>query len=427
VSEAPIKEATKLHILARNILSLFVLQVSAYLIPLITTPYLARTLDIEHFGLLGIALAVAGYVSLLSNWGFGYTATREVARHSADPVAIRAIYWNTLLAKAMLCACALVVFITVICCVPEWRRMLPLLLTFSLVPIAGVFNTGWLLQGLEQIVSFARISLLSRILAVPLVFALVRHPDDVIAVAAIGGGTELLSAAISIVVADRAVRLLPGHFDLRATYKQITTGASVFLATGGIHLYTQSNIVLVGVIAGPIQAGLYSGAEKLQRALTSLIGPASTAVYPRINNLLVSAPAKSHRLMLITLTAQGLATLGVSIAMFLTAHMATLLLLGEQYEGAVPVIRLLSALPFLIGLNNALGVNMMFPFGLNAEVTRITIAGGILNVGLLSFLTYVQGAIGAAIAVVVTETFVTVGFAWVVYTRRKMVFQIHGS
>jgi polysaccharide transporter, PST family len=416
-----------LHVLARNILSLFVLQASAYLIPLITTPYLARTLQIEHFGLLGIASAVTGYVSLVSNWGFGYTATREVARHAADPVTVRAIFWNTLLAKATLCASALVVFITITCCVPEWRRMLPLFLAFSLVPIAGVFNAGWLLQGLEQIVSFSQISLLSRILAIPLIFALVHRPDDVIEVAAIGSGTELLSAAISLVVANRAVRLLPGHFDLLAACKQIRTGAPVFLATGGIHLYTQSNIVLIGVISGPVQAGLYSGAEKLQRALTSLIGPVSTAVYPRINNLLVSAPAKSHRLMLITLAAQGFATLGVSIAMYLTAHTATLLLLGTQYAGAVPVIQVLSALPFLIGLNNALGVNMMFPFGLNAEVTRITVAGGILNVGLLSVLTYAQGAIGAAVAVVVTETFVTVGFAWVIYTRRKIVFRVHES
>ena len=78
-----------MHILVKNILSLYVLQASAYLIPLITTPYLARTLGVSHFGILGIASGIIGYVSLVTDWGFGFTATREVARHATDAAALR--------------------------------------------------------------------------------------------------------------------------------------------------------------------------------------------------------------------------------------------------------------------------------------------------------------------------------------------------
>jgi hypothetical protein len=68
----------------------------------------------------------------------------------------------------------------------------------------------------------------------------------------------------------------------------------------------------------------------------------------------------------------------------------------------------------LVGVSNAIGVNMMFPFGMNTEVARITLASGVFNIGMLSLLTYYEGAVGAAISVVMTETFVTLGFAWAV-------------
>ena len=387
-------------------------------------PYLARTLGVGNFGLLGIVSAVMGYASLITDWGFGFTATREVARNATNLAALRKIYWNTFFAKALLCSCALVVFIGAASTIPDWRKMLSDIIGFLVCADNGRFKRRVVFAGLRNIVGFAKISLVSRLSAIPLIFALVHSPEDVIVVAAISGGIGLISAMLSLLVANRAVPLFPAHFDVRETDQQIKSGASIFLATGGISLYTQSNLILIGMIAGPVQAGLYSGAEKIQRALTALIGPVSVAVYPRINNLLVSSPSQSHKLMRITLILQGLFTLCLSIGMFLSADIATRLLLGEQYAGAIPIIRWLAALPFLIGLSNAIGVNMMFPLGLNAEVARVTVASGILNVGLLSALTYFEGALGAAIAVVVTEAFVTLGFALVVYAKRKIIFQI---
>jgi O-antigen/teichoic acid export membrane protein len=414
-----------LFILVKNILSLYVLQAGTYLIPLITTPYLACTLGVANFGVLGIATAIMGYVSLVTDWGFGFTATKEVASHATDAAALRKIYWNTVLAKALLCSCALLMFIAAVWAIPQWRQMGSILFVASLSLVTGIFSTAWFLQGLEKIVPMATISLVNRFLSVPMIFALVHSPEDVIVVVAIGAGLGTISTVISFFVANRAVALLPIHFDIKGACQQIKAGASIFLSTAGISLYTQSNIIMIGAVAGPIQAGLYNGAEKIQRAVIGLIGPVSSAVYPRINNLLVSNPKQSHQLMRITLIAQGLFALCLSAGMYLTADIGTRLLLGEQYLSAIPIIRCLAALPFLIGVSNVLGINMMFPFGMNNEVARITLASGVFNVAMLPLLTYFLGAIGAAISIVLTETFVTVSMAWVIYANRHVVFKTH--
>jgi O-antigen/teichoic acid export membrane protein len=411
--------------LLNNITSLFVLQASLYLIPLVITPYLARTLGVTDFGLLGMGSAIVSYVSLVTDWGFALSATQKVARHASDPAALRRIYWNTLFAKALLCSIALTVAWAAIWFVPQVHEIIPILLILSLTPVTGVVGAGWFLQGLEKIVSFATIMFATRLLLIPLVLTLVHTPEDVVVVAAINTGLGIVSSVISLFAVNRAVRLLPIHFDLSDTWQHVRAGSSTFLSIAGIKLYTETNIVLVGMIAGPIQVGLFVGADKIQMAVLSLIWQISTAIYPRINKLLVSNPKESHRLMRLTLILQGSFGLFLSMTMFLSAGIVTRLFLGNQFIDAIPIIRWLSVVPFLVSLSNAIGVNMMFPFQLKKELAAITLSSGVFNVAMLSVLTYAEGALGAAISVVMTQALVTLGTAWTVYAKRKIVFQIH--
>jgi polysaccharide transporter, PST family len=253
---------------------------------------------------------------------------------------------------------------------------------------------------------------------------LVHSPEDVLAVAAINSGIGLISSIISFWAASRAVPLLPMHFDIKGACEQIKAGASTFLTTGGINLYTQSNAVLIGMIAGPLQVGLYLGADKIHWASLGLISQVTRAVYPRINNLLVSNPKESHRLMKLTLIMQGAFGLFLSVTMYLTAGIVTRVFLGNQYIDAIPIIRWFSAVPLLVGISNAIGINMMFPFRMTTEVARITLASGVFNVVMLSLLTYIDGAVGATISVVMTQALVTLAMGWTVYTKRKIVFKI---
>jgi hypothetical protein len=77
--------------LARNIVALFILQGSVILGSLNNNAIFgarawARVLGVENFGLLGVAAAIVGYVSLVSDWGF---ATSPIRRHFIGSFGIR--------------------------------------------------------------------------------------------------------------------------------------------------------------------------------------------------------------------------------------------------------------------------------------------------------------------------------------------------
>ena len=82
------------NVIVRNTLMLALAQASVYLIPLVTTPYIARVLGAEHYGLLGIASNIIGNLLIFTDWGFSLSATREVARNAKDPHALRKIFWE---------------------------------------------------------------------------------------------------------------------------------------------------------------------------------------------------------------------------------------------------------------------------------------------------------------------------------------------
>ena len=71
--------------LLKNTVMLTILQLSTYLLALITIPYQTRVLGPEVYGVLGVATAVMVYFNLIIDFGFLLSATSSVsANRSAE-------------------------------------------------------------------------------------------------------------------------------------------------------------------------------------------------------------------------------------------------------------------------------------------------------------------------------------------------------
>ena len=77
--------------LASNFLSLSVLQLATYLFPLIVTPYIAKTIGLEKYGLIAFAASFCMYFTTFVDFGFNYSATRDVAKNQKDNLILKTI------------------------------------------------------------------------------------------------------------------------------------------------------------------------------------------------------------------------------------------------------------------------------------------------------------------------------------------------
>lgn len=87
-----VKNSKESKNLIQNFFALSILQIAGYVFPLITLPYLARVIGVEKFGEIAFATAVIVYMQAIVDYGFAFSAVRDIARCRADRQAISVIY-----------------------------------------------------------------------------------------------------------------------------------------------------------------------------------------------------------------------------------------------------------------------------------------------------------------------------------------------
>ena len=94
--------------LARNAIGLYAAYAGNILAPIVTIPYLARVLGPEAWGTLAAAQAFGFYLYGVVNYGFDWSATREVARYRVSQDNLAEIVRGMLGARLLLVAGACV-------------------------------------------------------------------------------------------------------------------------------------------------------------------------------------------------------------------------------------------------------------------------------------------------------------------------------
>lgn len=394
--------------LKRNISYLYLLVIAQYMIPLVTTPYLSRVLGVASFGNMGVALALVAYLTLIIDWGFALRGVQEVAQAANDEDEIRRIFWKSFSAKLILTLACLAFLALFLVFSDNLGTRRDVLLATALSVLSSTFGFAWLLQGLESMGTYTTSMLISRILPVPLFFLMIHGPGDAWLVALINSLSGLVATVVSIHAIRRRLDLGRPRLSIRDGLESIKEGWSLFVSTGAMSVYTTTNIVLLGLISGPIEAGYFNGADRLKRAAQAAVSPLSTAMFPRINRLIVKDKSSARKSIFILLLSQGAITLGITLAMLFGSRWITLILLGKGFEPAIPTMRWLSLAPFLIGLSNVFGINMMLPMGMRRAFMVVTMVGGVINTILLIPMAQFYGSSGAAAATVITEAVITI-------------------
>lgn len=383
--------------LVRTAVNLYLIQSAILLVPLITLPYLTRTLTTENLGLLLFAQAYASIATLIVQYGFDFSASRAIAQAADDRAKIQAIVAGVLSARIVLIGVSALATVVAGLAIPIFREHPWYLVAAWTLSVAQGLSPLWFFLGREEMGVQTTVDIASRIVAVCAIVVLVTEPEDGIVVLVIQTLTTAAGVAVALAImcvrtAFPRLRRVHAVTALREN-RQLALYSAI--AAGGIYFPS----LLVGVLTTKVQVGYFGVADKLQRVPVAVLWPLSQALYPRINRLLHDDPRRARRLA--GTSSVLFVTVGAVAGVVLAASAGWLVpfVFGSDYGASVEVFRLLAlALPFGL-LGHVLAYQVLMPLGRDR---------------LLNYTSWSSAAVRLIIAIPLTIELGAVGMAWAV-------------
>lgn len=393
--------------LIKNISSLGFLQVSNYIFPLITLPYLVRVLGPEKYGLYNFIIALLSYFNVFIDYGFNFSATRQISIYKNDKLKLSEIVSNVYTIKIFFAIFSSIILIVLLQFVPRLsEEYYAYLIGFSIV-VGNALFPFWLYQGLEDTRVFVIINFIFRLIFTISIFFMVKAESDVNILLGLNGGSSILVGLVAIIAL-----IIKGTIKLKfprisSIKKQLSEGKDIFISNLGINLYTSSNTVILGFLTDNTVVGIFSAADKIRQAIQSLFTPFSQALFPRFSELFKNSIQEAKILLQKVTKYVLVAEVIILFFVFIFAESIVSLLLGPDFSDAVLILRLLSFLPLIISMSNISGIMVMLNIGKDKNFKKIVLIAAVLNILLLFVLIPYFAAAGVSIAMLIVEVFVT--------------------
>ncbi len=398
--------------LLQNFTYLTVLQVAGYIFPLLTMPYLARVIGVDGIGKVAWAAAIMVWLQTLADWGFNFTATRDLARVRDDKQEVERIFNHVMWSKMLLTIGGALILGILIGCVSKFRdNALLLLFSFLLVP-ATVWMPEWFFQAMEKMKYITILNVVSKLLFTLAVFLFIRHESDYIfqpLLISLGG---IVAAVAAMIIIRRQFSIRLRRPDWKAVGRYIRNSADVFVNNLMPTLYNSFSITLLGWMGGSMANGKLEGGNKLVTISQQFMTILSRTFFPYL-----SRNADKHIVYKrITLTIAAI----ISILLILLAKPLVFLLFSPDFADSVPILRIMAVSIFFIALSNVFGTNYLILQGQEKALRNLTIVVSLVGFAASWLLIDSFSYLGAALTITLTRGLLGIG-TWLLalYIQRK--------
>ena len=390
-----------------NLFSLSFLQIANYVIPLITLPYLVRVLGPEKFGLTAFAQAFILYFIFFVDFGFNFSATKEISIHRQDAGRVSEIFSSIFLIKFLLLLLSFFVFLIIISTVSTFKIELSFYLLNFLTVIGWIIFPQWYFQGIEKMKFIALVNFLAKFIFTMAIFIFIKEDSDYIKIPILNFIGLLISGIISLFIVFKYYPVKLKFPQFKIIKEQFNLGLQIFISNVGINLYTTSNSVMIGLLTNNVIVGYYIAAEKIFKAFQYLSIPINQAIFPHFSQLIIVNRERAIQLFNKFFWISLLLTSLVSLLMILASPWVKIFL-GNEFTPSVVIFIILS-----IGLipslgNYTLGIQGLVNFGYEKTFAFVVFVTGVIHIILLWFLIKSFGYLAVPFLWITSETVILI-------------------
>ena len=286
--------------------------------------------------------------------------------------------------------------------VPLLRSHPKLLCSGLIYGVAQGIAPLWLFQGFERMALAASLEVPSKLSTLVAIFLFVHSPSDEWKVLVFQAFTPIVISVVGIWMAHRLVSFRSPTIAM--IWGALRRGWPMFLLRSGAATYSTGNVLILAMFAPAPIVGYYAAAEKLSKAIAGLLVPIRDAFYPRLSRLAAHSPRENERLTRISGLIETACGLVLSVLTWVYASVIIRIVFGSAFAGAIPILRIFAALPFIFSLTDAIGFQSLLPAGKEGLIMRAIVAGGLVNLAFALQLAPRFLGHGMAISVIIAES-----------------------
>lgn len=265
--------------ITKNYIYNLINQILLVISPVVTMPFLSRSLGVEAIGEYSYAYSLTSYFVLLATLGCDIYGRREISYVKDDIEQRSKKFWNIQIIKIV--STILVVFIYVIFSNFNTNRILLFILVFHLINVP--LNIGWFYQGIEEFKKITIRGFFLKIIDLLFVILFIHKPDDLVLYVFGSSFINFLAFFVLWIDIKKYVKFVPLKF-LHPT-KDLKDSIVFFLPAIATSIYTLLDKTMLGLITGNyVENGYYEQAQKINVILLRVVLALGTVLLPRIAN-----------------------------------------------------------------------------------------------------------------------------------------------
>lgn len=391
-----------------NLGYLSLLQIAGYIFPLITIPYLAKVIGVDGFGKIAFASSVIIWFQTISDWGFNYTATRDVAKNRSDIGRVSDIFSSVFWARCLLMIVSFIILVFLIILIPKFREDSNVIFaTFLMIP-GYIMFPEWFFQAMERMKYITILNILSKALFTVAVFIFVKEKSDYILQPLFVSCGYILSGILAFYYIRRIWGIKLKKVQPATIFSAIRSSFDVFLNNIMPNLYNSFSTMLLGFVGGPSANGIYDAGCKFVNIAQQFMQVVSRTFFPFLSRKI----EKHHLYVIINVF---LAAVG-SLLLFLLSPLLIKLFFTPEFISSIIIMKIMSISLFFLMLSDVYGTNYMIIQGKERKLRNITLICSLIGFAISFPLIHYFDYIGAALTVTITRGLL--GFSSMFYAKK---------
>lgn len=373
------------------------------ILPFMILPFVSRILTKSNWGEVVALQSLAAVASIIIEYGFNMSATREVSTSQGDSIKNSKTAQEVFSARILLSFLCLVLF----CVYGRFSQHGNLLWLAYISAVAQGFSPIWYFQGVEKLRQFAVLDSSMKVISNILIFIFIRGENDGWKILILQGLFIGLGQIINhLLMYKEIVFLRPS---LLSAKLGIIHGFSLFIFRFSVTLYTSSNAFLLQFFVPSKLVADYGNAEKLVNLTRFFVPPAAQLVYPRVSIMLAKDKNAAKRFLSKIIISFFLFSCVISVVFLFFSSLIIPLWLGQKYISAIPIFKVLCLASPIIAISNFIGPSWLLNLNKDKEFNSIIFFAGLTNILEILFFVPKYGIIGMAYSVLTCELIVTFG------------------